>query len=128
MKTWLLKQLDQLKINVTTLWLIFLDSKSWVGKKLLIFVFLCYALSPIDLIPDFIPIIGLLDELALFPLVIWLIRISLSKSLFTSYQTKAKTYLTTNKLPVMRIGGYIVVISWVTIGLVSIAKLLESWY
>ena len=125
MRTWLLKQLDQLKINVTTLWLIFLDSKSWVGKKLLIFVFLCYALSPIDLIPDFIPIIGLLDEIALFPIVIWLIRTFMSESLFTSYQIKATKYLETNKLPIMQIGGYIVVMSWVTIVLVSVANLVE---
>jgi uncharacterized membrane protein YkvA (DUF1232 family) len=125
MRTWLLKQLDQLKINVTTLWLIFLDSKSWVGKKLLIFVFLCYALSPIDLIPDFIPIIGLLDEIALFPIVIWLIRTFMSESLFISYQIKAIKYLETNKLPIMQIGGYIVVMSWVAIGLVSVANLVE---
>ena len=125
MKTWLLKQLDQLKINVTTLWLIFLDSKSWVGKKLLIFVFLCYALSPIDLIPDFIPIIGLLDEIALFPIVIWLIRTFMSESLFTSYQIKATKYLETNKLPIMQIGGYIVVMSWVAIVFVSAANLVE---
>ena len=125
MRTWLLKQLDQLKINVTTLWLIFLDSKSWLGKKLLIFVFLCYALSPIDLIPDFIPIIGLLDEIALFPIVIWLIRTFMSEALFTSYQIKATKYLETNKLPIMQIGGYIVVMSWVAIGLVSVANLVE---
>jgi uncharacterized membrane protein YkvA (DUF1232 family) len=125
MKTWLLKQLDQLKINVTTLWLIFLDSKSWVGKKLLIFVFLCYALSPIDLIPDFIPIIGLLDEIALFPIVIWLIRTFISETLFTLYQIKATKYLETNKLPIMQIGGYIVVMSWVAIVLVSVANLVE---
>ncbi len=126
MRTWLLRQLDQLKINVTTLWLIFLDSKSWVGKKLLIFVFLCYALSPIDLIPDFIPIIGLLDEIALFPIVIWLIRTFMSELLFTSYQTKAVTYLETNKLPIIRIGGYIVVLSWLAIGLVSVVNLVET--
>jgi len=125
MRTWLLKQLDQLKINVTTLWLIFLDSKSWAGKKLLIFLFLCYALSPIDLIPDFIPIIGLLDEIALFPIVIWLIRTLMSESFFTSYQIKATKYLETNKLPIMQIGGYIVVMSWVAIGLVSVANLVE---
>ena len=125
MRTWLLKQLDQLKINVTTLWLIFLDSKSWLGKKLLIFVFLCYALSPIDLIPDFIPIIGLLDEIALFPIVIWLIRTFMSEALFTSYQIKATKYLKTNKLPIMQIGGYIVVMSWVAIVFVSAANLVE---
>jgi uncharacterized membrane protein YkvA (DUF1232 family) len=35
--------------------------------KLLIFAIVAYALSPIDLIPDFIPVLGLLDEIILLP-------------------------------------------------------------
>jgi uncharacterized membrane protein YkvA (DUF1232 family) len=38
--------------------------------KILIAVAVCYALSPIDLIPDFIPVIGLLDDAFLLPLMI----------------------------------------------------------
>ncbi|MGD9835792.1 MAG: YkvA family protein, partial [Piscinibacter sp.] len=40
--------------------------------RLLIVVVVAYALSPIDLIPDFIPVIGLLDDLVLVPLGLWL--------------------------------------------------------
>jgi uncharacterized membrane protein YkvA (DUF1232 family) len=40
--------------------------------KWLLGLALAYALSPIDLIPDWIPVIGLLDDLILVPLVIWL--------------------------------------------------------
>jgi uncharacterized membrane protein YkvA (DUF1232 family) len=41
----------------------------WYAKALAL-VIAAYALSPIDLIPDFIPVIGYLDELILLPLAI----------------------------------------------------------
>jgi uncharacterized membrane protein YkvA (DUF1232 family) len=40
--------------------------------KIIIAMVLAYALSPIDLIPDFIPIIGYLDDLLLLPIGIWI--------------------------------------------------------
>ena len=49
----------------------------WYAKAVAALI-AAYALSPIDLIPDFIPVIGYLDELILLPLVIaviwWLLR------------------------------------------------------
>jgi len=42
----------------------------WKAKALILLI-LGYALSPIDLIPDFIPVIGLLDDLILLPLGIY---------------------------------------------------------
>ncbi|MDR1510113.1 MAG: DUF1232 domain-containing protein [Synergistaceae bacterium] len=41
-----------------------------LSAKILIGIAVCYALSPIDLIPDFIPVIGLLDDAILLPLII----------------------------------------------------------
>lgn len=38
--------------------------------RILIFVTIAYALSPIDLIPDFIPVLGYLDDLVIIPLLI----------------------------------------------------------
>ncbi|MEG1969030.1 MAG: YkvA family protein [Burkholderiaceae bacterium] len=43
----------------------------WI-VKLLVFAAVAYALSPIDLIPDFIPVLGLLDDLVILPLLIGL--------------------------------------------------------
>jgi uncharacterized membrane protein YkvA (DUF1232 family) len=44
----------------------------WYAKILAVAV-AAYALSPIDLIPDFIPVIGYLDDLVIVPLGIWLV-------------------------------------------------------
>ena len=43
------------------------------GARLLAFAVAAYALSPIDLIPDFVPVLGYLDDLVLVPLGIWLV-------------------------------------------------------
>jgi uncharacterized membrane protein YkvA (DUF1232 family) len=44
----------------------------WLARLVAIAV-AAYALSPIDLIPDFIPVLGLLDDLILVPLGFWLV-------------------------------------------------------
>ena len=47
----------------------------WVAK-LLVAAVVAYAVSPIDLIPDFIPVLGILDDLVLLPLgIAWAIRL-----------------------------------------------------
>lgn len=42
----------------------------WLAKALCVFV-VAYALSPIDLIPDFVPVLGYLDDVILLPALIW---------------------------------------------------------
>ena len=46
-------------------------STPWFAKAIGVFV-VAYALSPIDLIPDFIPVLGYLDDVLLLPSLIWL--------------------------------------------------------
>jgi len=62
----------QLKRDVIALWLAARDPRVPWGTKLLAGAVAAYALSPIDLIPDFIPVLGLVDDLLIVPAGIWL--------------------------------------------------------
>ncbi len=57
-----------LKRDVHALYLAYRDPRVPLRAKLLIVVLIGYAASPIDLIPDFIPVLGYLDDLILLPL------------------------------------------------------------
>ena len=61
-----------LKRETTLLWLAARDPRTPLSAKLVAGFVAAYALSPIDLIPDFIPVLGLLDDLLLVPAGIWL--------------------------------------------------------
>ena len=62
----------QLKRDVVALWIAARDSRVPWYAKLVSGMVAAYALSPIDLIPDFIPIFGYLDDLIIVPLGILL--------------------------------------------------------
>lgn len=53
---------------LTALWLLLRDPRTPRMAKLVAALVVAYALSPIDLIPDFIPVLGQLDDLLLLPL------------------------------------------------------------
>ena len=49
-----------------------------------------YALSPVDLIPDFIPVIGYLDDLIILPLLVALTVKCIPKDVFSRYKAQAE--------------------------------------
>jgi uncharacterized membrane protein YkvA (DUF1232 family) len=57
--------------------------------KVIAIVVAAYAFSPIDLIPDFIPILGYLDDLILVPLGIWLVVWLVPEQAMAEYRAKA---------------------------------------
>jgi uncharacterized membrane protein YkvA (DUF1232 family) len=57
--------------------------------KLLAIAVAAYAFSPIDLVPDFIPVVGYLDDLILVPLGIWLVVSLIPEQTMAEYRIKA---------------------------------------
>lgn len=70
--TKLKEKAKQLKSETQVLALAYSDKRTPLIAKILIWITVTYLLSPIDLIPDFIPILGLLDDLIIVPLLITL--------------------------------------------------------
>ncbi len=61
-----------IKVQAHTVWLCARDPALGWSLRIFALAIAGYALSPIDLIPDFIPVIGLLDDAVLIPAAIWL--------------------------------------------------------
>jgi uncharacterized membrane protein YkvA (DUF1232 family) len=60
----------------------------WYAKALGVAV-IAYALSPIDLIPDFIPVLGCIDDLVLVPLGLLAVRAMIPKEVLAEYRARA---------------------------------------
>jgi uncharacterized membrane protein YkvA (DUF1232 family) len=95
--------------DVTALWLAARDPRvPWIAKAVAAIV-AAYALSPIDLIPDFIPVIGYLDDLVLVPLGILLAVRLVPPDLMAEFRAAAQDRVK----PVSRAGAMIIVAIWI---------------
>ncbi|ORM57314.1 hypothetical protein PRCB_07315 [Pantoea rodasii] len=104
-----------IKRDVLTLWFACRDPRTPWWFKLMAFGIVAYALSPIDLIPDFIPIIGLLDDAIIVPLgVIILLRL-LPREIRISSAERADVQRARGKKIVSWAGFGLTVIVWLAV-------------
>lgn len=80
-----------LKKEMTALYYAYRDPRLSILPRLVILFTLGYGLSPIDLIPDFIPILGYLDDLIILPLLIILSLKLIPKNLMADARLRAET-------------------------------------
>ena len=80
----------------------------WYAKAVAACV-IAYALSPIDLIPDFIPVLGLFDDLVVVPLGIALVRRLLPADILAEHRAAAAAV---PGLPASRRGAVVIVVLW----------------
>ena len=99
-----------LKRQVALLWLAARHPEVPLAAKLVSAAVAAYALSPIDLIPDFIPVLGLLDDLLIVPAGIWLALRLIPPALRAELQAEAATA----SLHTSRAGAVAVVAVWLS--------------
>lgn len=76
-----------------------------------------YVLSPIDLIPDFIPVLGYLDEVILVPVFIWCIVRLLPEPVVQACREQADAWLREQHAkPVSYVGAAFIVTVWILAG------------
>ena len=83
----------KLKEDIYTLYLASRDPRIPFMAKVVLVLTVAYAFSPIDLIPDFIPALGYLDDLVLLPLGIWLTIKLMPADVLNEYRQKAQQML-----------------------------------
>ena len=80
----------QLKIDIPAVFLALKDRKTPWYAKLLAALTVAYALSPIDFIPDFIPVLGYLDDFIILPSLVTLTIKFVPKDVFDEYRKQAR--------------------------------------
>ncbi|MGE4112404.1 MAG: YkvA family protein [Burkholderiales bacterium] len=86
-----------LKRAVVALWFAYRTPLSpWYARLIAVLV-VAYAFSPIDLIPDFIPVIGLLDDAILLPVGIWLALKLVPAPVMAESRQQAQSWLDARK-------------------------------
>ncbi|WP_206453691.1 YkvA family protein [Aurantimonas marina] len=110
-----------LKRDVVALWIAARDLRTPLFAKLLAASVAAYALSPIDLIPDFIPVLGYLDDLLIVPLGIFLAIRLVPPALMAEFRVAAEAR---SGRPVSRVAAVVVVALWL-VGLAAVA--LWAW-
>ena len=111
--TKLKEKAKQLKSETQVLMVAYNDKRTPLIAKILIWITVAYLLSPIDLIPDFIPILGLLDDLIIVPLLITLSIRQIPNIVLTEAREKVKANSPNLKKGNWLVGGVIIAI-WLT--------------
>lgn len=105
-----------LRVETHAIWLAVRDPRTPALAKIVGLLVAAYALSPIDLIPDFIPVLGLLDDAILIPAGVWLFARLLPAELLAEHRATAEAAAAR---PVSRWGIVIIIATWALIALTA---------
>ncbi len=118
MPTWK-QQLRQLKKETYAIYLACKDPRVPWYARVLAGCVVAYAFSPIDLIPDFIPVIGYLDDLIIVPVGIWLVLKVIPPAVLAECRQKAAATISQDK-PKNWIAAGMIVAIWFFLGILAV--------
>jgi uncharacterized membrane protein YkvA (DUF1232 family) len=103
----------ELKAQLLTLWFARSHPDTpWYAKALAVLV-AAYAFSPIDLVPDFIPVLGYLDDAVIVPLGIWLALRLIPEQVLAESRVKADAWIAAReKRPTSYVAATVFVLIW----------------
>ena len=114
----------RLKVEIYTLYLAYRDPRvPWYGRVFAACV-VGYAFSPIDLIPDPIPVLGYLDDLVLIPLGVKVALSMIPPEVMIESRAKAQEVIRQGK-PVNRAAAVVIVMIWLLLAALVIAFMLR---
>jgi len=114
----------QLKHHTLTIYFVARDRRTPLPLRLLALLVAAYALSPVDLIPDFIPVIGYLDDLVLVPLGLALVVRLAPPHVLASAREQARAIA---QRPVSRVAGAVIATLWLTTLLLATYWAWRAW-
>ncbi len=114
----------EIKRDVHALYLAARDPRvPWYAKAVALAV-AAYALSPIDLIPDFIPVIGYLDDVIIVPLGILLAVQLIPADILAEHRAAANE---AGRRPVSRTAAMVIIAVWIGLALIATGAALHSF-
>ncbi|MFX0212118.1 MAG: YkvA family protein [Candidatus Hodarchaeota archaeon] len=118
-------QVRKLKVETYTLYLAYKDPRVPWHAKVFAACVVGYAFSPIDLIPDFIPVLGYLDDLVLIPLGIALALKMIPKPVLEECRAKAQKSFSLDK-PINWVAGGLIIAIWVLLAALIIVFVIRA--
>ncbi|MDU5109611.1 MAG: DUF1232 domain-containing protein [Clostridium sp.] len=103
-----------IKLKIKVVYLAYKNENTPIIAKVFAAMTVGYALSPIDLIPDFIPILGYLDDLIILPLLIYISFKLIPEGVMKECEEKANEIWKDGK-PIRLIYGLPIIIFWILV-------------
>lgn len=116
----------ELKTEVFALYLAYRDPRTPLSAKIFTACVVAYAFSPIDLIPDFIPVLGYLDDLILVPLGIMIAVRLIPPEVMQECRDRARERMRTDK-PVSRGAALVIIVIWILLALLAL-RIVWAWF